>query len=98
MSARIAARNAKRRNRTITYTWILALAALTIALIYWELTALLYVLATLGVTALLIVVALSDIAHAEKSASQSSLGSPSTAATNATQGVGKTDWGTRKRS
>ena len=98
MSARIAARNAKRRNRTITYTWILALAALTIALIYWELTALLYVLATLGVTALLIVVALSDIAHAEKSPSQGSLGTPSTVATNATQGVGKTDWGTRKRS
>jgi heme O synthase-like polyprenyltransferase len=98
MSARIAARNAKRRNRTITYTWILALAALTIALIYWELTALLYVLATLGVTALLIVVALSDIAHAEKSTAQGSLATPSTTATNVTQGVGKTDWGTRKRS
>jgi len=32
-----------------------------IALIYWEQTALLYILATLGVTALLVVVALADL-------------------------------------
>jgi hypothetical protein len=41
-----------------------------ILLIYWELTAILYILATLSVTALLIVVAVSDLAHSDKTASQ----------------------------
>lgn len=66
MSARKVARSARQRRRMITYLWILALAALTISLIYWELTAILYILATLGVTVLLVVVALSDLAGAEK--------------------------------
>ena len=69
---------------------------LTIALIYWELTALLYVLATLGVTALLIVVALSDIAHAEQSPAQSALPTQPQNAPTASI-TGKTDWGARKR-
>lgn len=96
MSARIAIRNAKRRRRTITTLWVSALAVLVIVLIYWELTALLYVLATLGVTTLLIVVALSDIAHAEQSPSQSSL--PAQPVTTTVPVVGKTDWGAKKRS
>ena len=66
MSARMISRNARRRRRIFTYLWIFALAALTISLIYWELTAILYILATLGVTVLLIVVATSDLARAEK--------------------------------
>ena len=66
MSTRIASQQARRRRRTITYLWITALAILTISLIYWELIAMLYVLATLGVAALLVVVATSDLAHAEK--------------------------------
>ncbi len=37
------------------------MAAIIIALIYWEQTALLYVLATLGLTALLIVVAVANL-------------------------------------
>ena len=41
-----------------------------ILLIYWELTAILYILATLSVTALLIVVALSDLAHTDKTVGQ----------------------------
>jgi hypothetical protein len=58
---------AKTRNRKIfTFVWISALALLTIVLIYREMTAVLYILATLGVTALLIVVAAADLAHAEK--------------------------------
>ena len=64
MSARIV-RTARRRRRMITYLWIFGLAVLTISLIYWEQTALLYILATVGVTALLVVVALADLAHAE---------------------------------
>ena len=51
----------RRRRRTVTYTWIAALSLIVIALIYWEQTALLYILATLGVTALLVVVALADL-------------------------------------
>ena len=61
-----AVRTARRRRRMITYSWILGLAILTIALIYWEQTALLYILATLGVTLLLVIVALADLAHAEQ--------------------------------
>src|SRR5947209_1430046 len=70
MSATITMRNARRRRRTATYLWIAALAFLTVALIYWEQTALLYILATLGVTALLVVVALSDLAAGEKFSAQ----------------------------
>jgi hypothetical protein len=51
----------KRRRRLITLTWLAGLAALIIVLIRWEQTALLYILATLGVTALMVVVALADL-------------------------------------
>ena len=65
MSTTTAARLARRRRKMITYAWIAGLIALTISLIYWEKTALLYILATLGVTVLLVVVAMADLAHAE---------------------------------
>jgi hypothetical protein len=55
----------RRRRKLVTALWALALAIGTILLIYWEKTALLYILATLGVTALLLIVAFSDLAHAE---------------------------------
>ena len=57
-----AAKQARRKRRMITYGWIIGLTVLTISLIYWEKTALLYILATLGVTALLVVVATADLA------------------------------------
>jgi len=60
MSQRIDA-NRKRRRRIITLTWVAALGALIIVLIHWEQTALLYIFATLGVTALMVVVALADL-------------------------------------
>ena len=56
----------RRRRKMITILWTALLAIGTIILIYKEMTALLYILATLGVTVLLIVVAKSDLAHAEK--------------------------------
>jgi hypothetical protein len=43
----------------------------TIALIYWEMTAVLYIVATLGVSVLLVIVALSDLHRGEKSLSDS---------------------------
>jgi hypothetical protein len=49
-----------------TILWTAALSLGTIILIYKEQTALLYILATVGVTALLLVVGMSDLAHAEK--------------------------------
>ena len=51
----------RRRRKLITFLWALALAAVVITLIYLERTAILYILCTLGVTALLIVVAYSDL-------------------------------------
>ena len=60
MSQRLAIA-ARKRRRLITYGWVAALALGTILLIYKEQTALLYILATLGVTALLVVVAVADL-------------------------------------
>ena len=55
-----------RSRKLFTFLWIAALAIITIILIYREMTALLYILATLGVTALLVIVALADLARGEK--------------------------------
>ena len=55
----------QRRRRLITILWTALLAIVTITLIYKEMTAVLYILATLGVTALLVVVGLADLAHSE---------------------------------
>ena len=49
-----------------TILWIAVLAIVTIFLIYKEMTAVLYILATLGVTALLVIVALSDLGKGER--------------------------------
>jgi uncharacterized protein YqgC (DUF456 family) len=53
--------------------WIGGMTALTIALIYFEQSEILYVLATLGITALLIMVAMADLTGA-KSTPASELG------------------------
>ncbi len=55
----------RRRRKLITALWALGLAAVVITLIYLEKTAILYILCTLGVTVLLMIVAFSDLAHAE---------------------------------
>ncbi len=54
----------RRRRKLITALWFGAISILTIVLIYWEQTAVLYILATLGVTGLLAVVAFSDLGAA----------------------------------
>ena len=68
----------RRRRRLMTFLWSLGLAVVVIALIYLEKTAILYILCTLGVTALLMVVAFSDLAHGEHTSEQ--LGQPDDAA------------------
>jgi peptidoglycan/LPS O-acetylase OafA/YrhL len=90
MSARIITQRARRRRRLITYLWIAALAAITISLIYYEQTAILYVLATLGVTALLVIVASADLAHAEQGAVEIPAGATSPA-------TAPNEWGARKK-
>jgi uncharacterized membrane protein YhaH (DUF805 family) len=55
----------RRRRKTITALWALGLAVLVITLIVLEKTAILYILCTLGVTVLLVIVGMSDLAHAE---------------------------------
>jgi hypothetical protein len=55
----------RRRRKTITALWALGLAALVITLIVLEKTAILYILCTLGVTVLLVMVAMADLAHAD---------------------------------
>ena len=55
----------RRRRKLITALWALLLAVVVITLIYLEKTAVLYILCTLGVTALLVIVAFSDLAHAD---------------------------------
>lgn len=62
----------------MTFLWSLGLAVLVIVLIYLEKTAILYILCTLGVTALLMIVAFSDLAHGEHQTEQ--LGQPDDAA------------------
>jgi hypothetical protein len=64
MSQRIKS-NKARRSRGFTYLWIFGLAVLIFLLIYFEQTSLLYVLATLGVTVLLIIVATADLGQSE---------------------------------
>ena len=63
VSQRIKAKPKKRR--TITYLWIFGLALLVFLLIYFEQTAMLYVFSTLGVTVLLVIVAIADLGQSE---------------------------------
>ena len=55
----------KRRRKLITTLWALGLGLLVIVLIYLERADVLYILCTLGVAALLMVVAFSDLLHAD---------------------------------
>ena len=58
----------RRRRKTFTVLWAAVLALGVIIMMYYEMSALLYILATLGVTALLVVVAVADLHHGEKQA------------------------------
>jgi hypothetical protein len=66
MSQRIRSGKTK-KGRGFTYLWILVLAVSVFLLIYFEQTSLLYILATLGVTILLVIVATADLGQSEGS-------------------------------
>lgn len=55
----------RRRRKLITSLWALGLGVLVIVLIYLERADVLYILCTLGVAALLMVVAFSDLLHGD---------------------------------
>ena len=74
-----AGQRGKRNRRLITLAWVAAIAAVVIFLLYKERADWLYVLATLGVTTLLIVVAMSDLGGARKGVDEASLGDDSAA-------------------
>jgi amino acid permease len=59
-------RRKKRNSRLTLLAWIVGVAALVIFLLYKEKSDWLYVLATLGVTVLLVVVAISDLHYGER--------------------------------
>ena len=69
----------RRRRKLITVLWTAVLAVGTIILLYKEMTALLYILATLGVTVLLVMVAMADLTPAEKLTNDSRRGEDSAA-------------------
>ena len=80
MSQRITRADEKRRRRNrrlITFAWIVGLATLIIVLLYKERADILYVLATLSVTALLVVVAVSDLGGGRKGVDETALGDDS---------------------
>ena len=72
MSQRI--RTKPKKNRALTYLWIFGLALLVFLLIYFEQTAVLYIFSTLGVTALLIIVATADLGSSELSSREPTQG------------------------
>ena len=69
----------RRRRKLITILWTGLIALATIILLYKEMTALLYILATLGVTVLLVMVAMADLGPATKLINDSDRGDDSAA-------------------
>jgi hypothetical protein len=70
-------RRRKRNRRLITFGWIAGIAILIIVLLYKERSDWLYVMATLGVTVLLVIVAMADLGIGRKGVDEASLGDDS---------------------
>src|SRR2546421_2166925 len=95
----------KRKSRLITLAWIVGLAAIVIFLLVKEMADWLYVLATLGVTVLLVVVAIADLRGGRKGVEETmlgddaaALGSSIPAATQSAAATAPSDWrGTKTR-
>jgi hypothetical protein len=69
MSRRVAMARG-RKNRRMTYLWVAAFVIVVVTLLYLELTALLYVLATVGMSILLVIVALADLSGAHSTSTE----------------------------
>jgi peptidoglycan/LPS O-acetylase OafA/YrhL len=69
----------RRRRKLITVLWALGLSVLVMVLIYLERSDVLYILCTLGVAALLIIVALADLGPREATGQQVVQPSPDSA-------------------
>jgi peptidoglycan/LPS O-acetylase OafA/YrhL len=96
-------RRNKRKSRLITLAWIVSLAVVVIILLSKEKADWLYVLATLGVTVLLIVVAFADLHGGRKGVEEADLGDDAAAlgnsipATTQPAAVASSDWGRTKK-
>jgi hypothetical protein len=55
----------RRRRKMMTALWAFGVAAVIITLIYLERSAILYILCTVSIAVLLMIVAFSDLAHAD---------------------------------
>ena len=55
----------RRRRKMMTALWSLGVAAVVIILIYFERSAILYILSTVSIAVLLFIVAFSDLAHGD---------------------------------
>ena len=109
MSQRMTRTDTKRRKRNrrlITLAWILGVIALIIVLLYKEKTDWLYVMATLGITILLIVVSIADLHGGREGVDEASLGDdsasigsgiPATASSGAAATTAPSDWRGPKR-
>ena len=69
----------RRRRKLVTALWALGTAAVIITLIYLEKTAILYILCTVSVAALLLIVAFSDLAHEQQGQDMAQANSPGAA-------------------
>lgn len=67
----------KRKSRLITLAWIVGIAALVITLLYKGRADWLYVMATLGLSALLVIVAMANLGGGRKGVDEASLGDDS---------------------
>ena len=65
MSGRITLATERRRRKLKSLLWMVLATAVVVFLIYKQMTAILYIVSTLGVTALLVAVALADLAHSD---------------------------------
>ena len=70
-------RRRKRNRRLITFAWIAGITILIIVLLYKERSDWLYVMATLGVTVLLVIVGFNDLGAGRKGVDEASLGDDS---------------------
>ena len=98
-------RRRKRNRRLITLGWIALLTVLIIILLYKERADWLYVLATLGLTTLLVIVAMADLGGGRQGVDEASLGDDSasigdgltaTDLSSAATAAAPSDWGRTK--